>query len=126
MIVLYTCRGYPVKDKETLEKKEPELKVHETMKSSEEYEVRPIAAAAPATDEEIDRVLVNFEKMLSLGVAYSATVGGTATLTGTPPNLVFAKLANKYTFPVATNYPPFSRVLILLTFVHYSYSFSAE
>lgn len=88
------CRAYPVKKKETLERKASELGVHGTMKLSERSEVRPAGAAA-ATDEEIDRVLKNFEKMLSLGVAYSATVGGTATLTGTPPNLVFAKLANK-------------------------------
>ena len=31
---------------------------------------------------------------LLLGIAYSASIGGIATLVGTPPNLSFARIAN--------------------------------
>ena len=36
-----------------------------------------------------------FGKALMLSIAYSASIGGVATLIGTPPNLVFAGLVQK-------------------------------
>ena len=36
----------------------------------------------------------NFALSLMLGIAYSASIGGIATLVGTPPNLSFARIAN--------------------------------
>jgi len=42
----------------------------------------------------------NIATALFLGVAYSASVGGIATLIGTPPNLTFARIFN-ITFPLA-------------------------
>ncbi len=36
-----------------------------------------------------------FGKALMLGIAYSASIGGIATLIGTPPNLVFAGIVQK-------------------------------
>lgn len=36
-----------------------------------------------------------FAKALMLGIAYSASIGGTATLIGTPPNLVFASVVKE-------------------------------
>jgi len=38
---------------------------------------------------------INFSKTLMLGIAYSASIGGMATLVGTPPNLVFAGMYQK-------------------------------
>lgn len=46
------------------------------------------------SEDQLKKRLDDFGKMLSLAVAYAATVGGTATLTGTPPNLVFQKYLN--------------------------------
>ena len=38
----------------------------------------------------------NIAKMLSLSIAYASNIGGTATLTGTPTNLLVAEVASKY------------------------------
>lgn len=38
-----------------------------------------------------------FQRALLLGLAYSASVGGIATLIGTPPNLIFASVYETYT-----------------------------
>ncbi|ELU04585.1 hypothetical protein CAPTEDRAFT_127905 [Capitella teleta] len=42
---------------------------------------------------ELDCKMKNMAKMLCLAVAYSANIGGMATLTGTPPNLVLDNVA---------------------------------
>lgn len=41
------------------------------------------------------KVSENFSKSLLLGVGYSASIGGLATLIGTPPNLIFATYAKE-------------------------------
>ena len=46
-------------------------------------------ASAPSADKRFNRLA----KCLMLGVAYSANIGGTGTLTGTGPNIVLAGLA---------------------------------
>ncbi|MBE9537229.1 MAG: SLC13/DASS family transporter [Proteobacteria bacterium] len=52
-------------------------------------------------EETVDEKIVHrFAIVLLLGVAYSASVGGMATLIGTPPNLSFARIYNIY-FPAA-------------------------
>ncbi len=53
----------------------------------------PIAMAV-AQKEPIDS-RKNFGLALLLGIAYAASIGGTGTLIGTPPNMVFAGLLNK-------------------------------
>jgi sodium-dependent dicarboxylate transporter 2/3/5 len=40
---------------------------------------------------------INFQRALLLGLAYSASVGGIATLIGTPPNLIFASVYENVT-----------------------------
>jgi solute carrier family 13 (sodium-dependent dicarboxylate transporter), member 2/3/5 len=37
----------------------------------------------------------NFGKAIMLGIAYSASIGGLATLIGTPPNVIFASMINQ-------------------------------
>lgn len=52
----------------------------------------PVALAlADASDDQ------TFQRALLLGLAYSASVGGIATLVGTPPNLIFASVYQTYT-----------------------------
>lgn len=46
----------------------------------------------PATVEDENKI---FGKALMLAIAYSASIGGIATLIGTPPNLVFAGVVNE-------------------------------
>ncbi len=41
------------------------------------------------------RIAENFSKALLLGVGYAASIGGLATLIGTPPNLIFATYAKE-------------------------------
>ncbi|MEM7515526.1 MAG: SLC13 family permease [Planctomycetota bacterium] len=58
----------------------------------------PIALAAVAAvggeGEATDPSLADFAPCLLLGVAYSASIGGTATLVGTAPNLAFLSIWN--------------------------------
>jgi len=58
----------------------------------------PIAIALISKEEKGLRK--NFGTALLLGIAYAASVGGTATLIGTPPNLVFAGLLGQL-YPTA-------------------------
>ncbi len=44
---------------------------------------------------EKSRDMINFSKTLMLSIAYAATIGGVATLVGTPPNLVLAGMYQK-------------------------------
>jgi sodium-dependent dicarboxylate transporter 2/3/5 len=62
----------------------------------------PIALAIVLDLEETlgGEVVSRYAKGLFLGVAYGATLGGIATLVGTPPNLVFVKIFS-ITFPKA-------------------------
>ncbi|MGB8704586.1 MAG: DASS family sodium-coupled anion symporter [Gillisia sp.] len=46
----------------------------------------------PATQQNENKI---FGKALMLGIAYSASIGGMATLIGTPPNLVFAGIVQQ-------------------------------
>ncbi|AAV83228.1 UNVERIFIED_ORG: sodium-dependent dicarboxylate transporter 2/3/5 [Idiomarina abyssalis] len=52
----------------------------------------PVALAlADASDDE------NFQRALLLGLAYAGSLGGVATLVGTPPNLIFASIYQNIT-----------------------------
>jgi len=42
------------------------------------------------------QALKQFSKMLCISVAYASNIGGLATLTGTPTNLLVAEFANKW------------------------------
>lgn len=56
------------------------------------------STAAADDDDPIGRSeeLQRIAKALALSVAYGANIGGIATLTGTPPNLVLKQQADKY------------------------------
>lgn len=52
------------------------------------------------TTPEFDPLRFNLATDLMLGIAYAASIGGVATLIGTPPNLIFKNMAEKI-FPAA-------------------------
>ncbi len=75
----------------------------------------------PATVENENRI---FGKALLLGIAYSASIGGMATLIGTPPNLVLAGVVEK-TYNVEITFAqwfqfglPIAIVLLFLCWVY--------
>jgi len=50
---------------------------------------------AVASADDVNRSFVTFGTALALGIAYSASIGGVATLIGTPPNAILAGLIEK-------------------------------
>ncbi|MCA1010326.1 SLC13 family permease [Halobacillus halophilus] len=44
---------------------------------------------------QVDHSSFNFGKVIMLGIAYSASIGGLATLIGTPPNTIFAAVVSE-------------------------------
>jgi sodium-dependent dicarboxylate transporter 2/3/5 len=58
---------------------------------AEGYEENELVAGVPAEPE--DRPATDFGLALMLGIGYSASIGGAATLIGSPPNAVFAGVA---------------------------------
>lgn len=85
----------------------------------------PIAMALMTKLEETGTPAVRrFETALLLGIAYSSSLGGMATLIGTPPNLAFARILS-ITYPQAPEIPflqwtvfalPLSALYLLGTF----------
>lgn len=62
--------------------------------------ILPIAMALIDQEKRIDGRRSHFETALILGIAYAASVGGTGTLIGTPPNLVLTGLLDQL-FPTS-------------------------
>jgi len=52
-------------------------------------------AAAAERQRSINQQMKKFAKMLTLSIVYSSNIGGTATLTGTPTNLIITDAANR-------------------------------
>ena len=55
----------------------------------------PIGLAIIAREKELGADTKRFAPALMLSIAYSASIGGTGTLVGTPPNLVFVSTAQE-------------------------------
>ena len=67
----------------------------------------------PATIENENRI---FGKMLMLAIAYSASIGGLATLIGTPPNLVFAGVIEE-TYGIEISFTQWMKIGLPLSLV---------
>ena len=61
----------------------------------------PIGLAILKREEQLGANISLFAPALMLSIAYSASIGGTGTLVGTPPNLVFVSTAQE----LLPNYP---------------------
>jgi len=88
----------------------------------------PILLSIIAKMEEVNpsKTTKNMEKGLLLGIAYAASIGGIATLIGTPPNLSFVRIFKIY-FPEAPDISfaqwmvfalPLSIILLSITYLY--------
>ncbi|MEM1135242.1 MAG: DASS family sodium-coupled anion symporter [Bacteroidota bacterium] len=71
----------------------------------------PIALAIISKEKESEGSISNFGLALMLAIAYSASIGGTGTLIGTPPNMVFAGMVEQL-FPKAPEVSFFQWMLL--------------
>jgi len=69
----------------------------------------------PQSEEKIKQGKNNFALALMLGIAYSASIGGIATIIGTPPNVVFIGIL-KSNFPAAPEISFMQWMLLALPF----------
>ncbi|XP_012944968.2 solute carrier family 13 member 5 [Aplysia californica] len=67
----------------------------EKMDMSERPDATTTTATTTANRAEREKQFLGFAKTFSLATAYSANIGGMATLTGTPPNVIFKGLADE-------------------------------
>ena len=72
----------------------------ESERMSSHITVRPSTSASNNNRDHAE-----FCKCLALSIAYSANIGGTGTLTGTPPNLVFKNVAEELVRQVRLRLP---------------------
>ncbi len=93
----------------------------------------PILISIIVKFEEINRDISvkKMEKALLLGIAYAASIGGIATLIGTPPNPLFVKVFQIY-FPKAPDISfadwmifalPLSTILLIITYFYLYFNF---
>ncbi|CAG5124197.1 unnamed protein product [Candidula unifasciata] len=84
------------------------LEMKETMKAEMNQE------SAISNRAEKEKKFLGFAKTFSLAVAFSSNIGGMATLTGTPPNVIFKGIADSlYTKLDANNPVDFANWLIV-------------
>ncbi len=96
----------------------------------------PILLSIVAKMEELNtpKAIKNIEKALLLGIAYAASIGGIATLIGTPPNLSFVRIYKIY-FPDAPEISfahwftfafPLAAILLLVTYGYLYFLFFSK
>ncbi len=91
--------------------------------------IRQVKESLPASEQD-DATAFPFATSLMLGIAYAASIGGVATLIGTPPNAILAGVVEK-TYGITIGFAdwmlfgfPLSIVMLLLTWyylVHFVY-----
>ncbi|KAK7087494.1 Na(+)/citrate cotransporter-like isoform X2 [Littorina saxatilis] len=85
----------PPSSSEDSENNEVKIIMEDTTKlNGDEKRPLEIVISNRADDEKEDKDFVKLAKVFSLCTAFSANIGGMATLTGTPPNVIFKGLAD--------------------------------
>ena len=83
----------PVEESEVSGRDDEEIDIVKERRDSEEERRRDSEEEGEESQPAPNRTLQRMSKVLMLGVAYAANIGGTATLTGTGPNIILSGLS---------------------------------
>ncbi|KAK3731051.1 hypothetical protein QZH41_019209, partial [Actinostola sp. cb2023] len=96
--------GVKIEMREIQDNDEEEVDAAQNNEVGFKYKKGERASSVDLLDEdiesEIDKQFKNMSKMLLLSIAYAANIGGTATLTGTAPNLILSGQVSKLVLTV--------------------------
>lgn len=106
LLQIKACQESDIEENGSLvEKGEHEMVSSSCIDQPASVEIVPTEKAPRTSQAAKHAVFMSFAKSFCLATAYSANVGGMATLTGTPPNVIFKGLADSLYKDAKTNNP---------------------